>query len=179
MKYLERANTDLVCWCKCEEGKAISTPPGSGQADCPWCGCGWLFSCTHCRKSFTFARVVERDQSYEEFVTEDRERAGWGFDVEKDIPLIGSIASDLARVMATLKIGEEYVIIDGLVLPAKDPVAEVRGTVGLHLFLTGTPQCLARDGTNAVPLRSLRDPRYWDAARARAVAKQRVTGGVL
>src|SRR6266566_1407987 len=57
MIYLRKANDNLVSHCKCDEAY-ISAP---SQMDCPWCGCGWLFTCSHCRKAFTFAEAVEGD----------------------------------------------------------------------------------------------------------------------
>lgn len=43
--YLIKDNDDLCSHCACETAY-ITFPP---QMDCPWCGCGWLFSCTACR----------------------------------------------------------------------------------------------------------------------------------
>ena len=44
--YLKKASNELISHCGCEESR-ISYP---AQMDCPWCGCGWLFSCITCRK---------------------------------------------------------------------------------------------------------------------------------
>ena len=38
--YLEKDNDQLVSFCSCEPAY-ITYPP---QLDCPWCGCGWLFT---------------------------------------------------------------------------------------------------------------------------------------
>jgi hypothetical protein len=65
--YLQKDNDDLVSHCRCREA-FISYPP---QMDCPWCGCGWLFSCIKCRKAFTFARAVEVNDSWEELACRD------------------------------------------------------------------------------------------------------------
>src|SRR5262249_18861030 len=51
--YLRKANNDLVSHCACAQADALVTAPS--QMDCPWCGCGWLFICSRCRKAFTFA----------------------------------------------------------------------------------------------------------------------------
>src|ERR1044072_4140144 len=75
MIYLRKANNDLISHCKCADGY-ISTP---AQMDCPWCGCGWLFTCSDCRKAFTFAEAVEVDFSLEQMARRDLqhwERAG-------------------------------------------------------------------------------------------------------
>jgi len=55
-------NDDLCSHCSCDPAY-ITFPP---QMDCPWCGCGWLFTCTRCRKAFTFARGVEVDESWQQ-----------------------------------------------------------------------------------------------------------------
>src|SRR5438046_1427339 len=68
MIYLRKANSDLIVHCKCGSGY-ISAP---GQMDCPWCGCGWLFTCIDCRKAFTFAEAVEVDFTLEEMAQRDR-----------------------------------------------------------------------------------------------------------
>jgi hypothetical protein len=64
--YLCKDNDDLISHCTCRE--ALVAPPG--QADCPWCGCGWLFSCLSCRKAFTFARAVPGQKDLEMIVRE-------------------------------------------------------------------------------------------------------------
>ncbi len=51
--YLVKADDRLHSTCRCAQGLA-GFPI---QADCPWCGCGWLFTCTRCGKPFTFARA--------------------------------------------------------------------------------------------------------------------------
>ena len=61
--YLRKANDDLVSNCRCAKAEALITAPC--QMDCPWCGCGWLFICSHCRKAFTFAEAFEVEESWE------------------------------------------------------------------------------------------------------------------
>ena len=62
--YLRKANNDLVSHCRCAKEDALISSPC--QMDCPWCGCGWLFTCSRCRKAFTFAEGVEVHESWEE-----------------------------------------------------------------------------------------------------------------
>src|SRR5262249_32220662 len=62
--YLRKANDDLVSHCGCDKADALVSSPC--QMDCPWCGCGWLFGCSRCRKAFTFAEAVEVDESWEQ-----------------------------------------------------------------------------------------------------------------
>src|SRR5205809_7865690 len=65
--YLAKDNAELVCHCKCPQA-LMTFPP---QMDCPWCGCGWLFTCIECRKAFTFARGVLVDLTWEELARRD------------------------------------------------------------------------------------------------------------
>lgn len=57
--YLVKKNDDVISHCKCEE----SFVGEEGQLDCPWCGCGWLFSCSKCRKAFTFSEAAEIEKT--------------------------------------------------------------------------------------------------------------------
>jgi hypothetical protein len=66
--YLAKANDDLVSHCRCARPDALISSPC--QMDCPWCGCGWLFICSRCRKAFTFAQAVEVNETWEQ--TADR-----------------------------------------------------------------------------------------------------------
>ena len=66
-KYLVRSGSDVLCHCDCEDAP-VSFPP---QADCPWCGCGWMFTCLKCRKAFLFARCVPRRETLEELAAID------------------------------------------------------------------------------------------------------------
>lgn len=54
-KFLFKANDDVLSHCRCVGEPAMST----GQMDCPWCGCGWLISCSNCGRAFTYAVVRE------------------------------------------------------------------------------------------------------------------------
>lgn len=119
MKWLV-AIQEGICWCKCDRG--VSTPIGDGQFDCPWCGCGWLFSCVQCRKAFTYARVVEVDTeptalatlNVERFfhVSADKFDAGHRKAVEQQ-------ASAIAKASSTLILGTECVVLDGKLFKLK------------------------------------------------------------
>ncbi len=58
--YLVKSSNEFVSHCLCDFAP-ISYP---GQLDCPWCGCGWLFTCMNCQKGFTFAKAVRIKQSW-------------------------------------------------------------------------------------------------------------------
>ncbi|HVY90660.1 MAG TPA: hypothetical protein VG942_17470 [Hyphomonadaceae bacterium] len=56
-RYVVKANNDVLSHCKCEF--ALAANPA--QADCPWCGCGWLIPCLTCHRVFTYGVVIEHD----------------------------------------------------------------------------------------------------------------------
>jgi hypothetical protein len=68
--YLTKADDRLVSHCACAD-VLVAYP---SQAACPWCGCGWLFSCMSCGKSFSFARGVEVDATWEGLADRDLTR---------------------------------------------------------------------------------------------------------
>src|SRR5437016_12366537 len=106
MIYLRKANNDIINWCKCTDGY-ISSP---GQMDCPWCGCGWLFICSRCRKAFTFAEAVEIDESWEQ--TAHRSIRGH---YERD-PKVGEVEEWIEFMQILLKsiqLGQMYVYLNG------------------------------------------------------------------
>jgi hypothetical protein len=85
--------------------------------DCPWCGCGWLFTCIACRKAFTFAKAVIVPQSLEELGRADL-RGRW----EKD-PDPESLSEwiEWMRILLTpLQAGKLYVYFDGFYIPTDD-----------------------------------------------------------
>jgi hypothetical protein len=107
--YLVKANNNVLSHCACAHAPITSSP----QMDCPWCGCGWLFTCIACRKAFTFARCVEVDQSLEDLAR--RDLRGGGFSDSDE-----SIAAWVAEMTAFLdgaEPGEEYVILDLVRIP--------------------------------------------------------------
>ena len=113
--YLRKHNDQLVSHCRCAPAEALISSPA--QMDCPWCGCGWLFTCTRCRKAFTFAEGVEVDGSWEQ--TADRSiRALYRREPEPDeaAEWVGFMKLLLRDVVP----GEAYVYLDGWVLPAAE-----------------------------------------------------------
>src|SRR5687768_15525058 len=95
--YLKKATAELVSNCKCDDGR-ITYPPQQG---CPWCGCGWLFTCISCRKAFTFATPVELETTWEELAIADWK--GWGLQrVSKKN--ITSWVADMKRLLAGVKL---------------------------------------------------------------------------
>jgi hypothetical protein len=107
--WLAKANDNLVSFCACGNS-LISSPP---QLDCPWCGCGWLFSCIKCRKAFTFAKVVEIDQSLEQLARRDLFARS---DEEPSREQIDEWVAFMKDYLRDVKPGEEYVAFDGRVV---------------------------------------------------------------
>jgi hypothetical protein len=125
--YLRKANDDLVSHCRCHRGDALISSPG--QMDCPWCGCGWLFSCSNCRKAFTFAEAVEINES-------------WAVTAERDIrvmyrrePEAGEVEEWVEFMKILLKgveCGEQYVYFDGYVIPVTADGITIEGWHSHH-----------------------------------------------
>jgi hypothetical protein len=110
--YLVKDSADLVCHCKCDYA-LITFPP---QLDCPWCGCGWLFSCIECRKAFTFARGVEVDESWEDLAVRD-ETNKWRKKPAPDDVENWVVA--MKELLADVKVGGRYVCLDGAIIPVE------------------------------------------------------------
>ena len=122
--YLQKANDNLVSHCSCGDGR-ISLP---SQMDCPWCGCGWLFTCMTCRKAFTFAKVIKTDMSLFEI--------GWN-DLEKSYgrkPTINEVGEwvDYMRLLLDNISGKgEFVYFDGRIIPVKSK-KKMFTVMGMH-----------------------------------------------
>ena len=109
--YLEKDGNQVVSHCACES-ELIASPR---QMDCPWCGCGWLFSCIECRKAFTFARAVEVEHSWEELAVRDlRGRCGQ----EPAAKEVAEWVRLMQGMLADVELGRRYVYFDGAFVPA-------------------------------------------------------------
>ncbi|MES3085052.1 hypothetical protein [Sphingomonas faeni] len=150
-KYLEKANNETLSFCQCEH--ALASIPG--QLDCPWCGCGYLIPCTYCRKSFTYARVVEIDLSYVEIVTADRARGGY----DTAIDVVQSQADWLADVMQDFELGDIVVYFDGCYLKLGDDDIDLVGLFANH-SLARLPHHEALSAPAAL-VATLGDVQYW------------------
>lgn len=158
MLYLAKApGPHPVSFCACSPDEALIAAPG--QMDCPWCGCGWLFSCTLCRKAFTFAVAVETPFSLRELARGDVQRFG----AQPSIPIIDGWVRSMGVLLDGLVCGERYVYLDGVVHRA-NPSAGVRftGQYGAH-SLTVLPQCAP--GATGESLSEVLDRDYWQAAQ--------------
>lgn len=126
--YLIKDNDDLVSHCQCQRA-AVTFPP---QMDCPWCGCGWLFTCIDCRKAFSFAKAVEVDESWEDLGRRDLKNRWKGSEVDEEE--LGDWVGAMQEMLADVEVGQRYVYLDGYFLPAELTDFEVEGWHSLHSF---------------------------------------------
>ena len=157
--YLVKESADLVCHCKCADA-LITFPP---QMDCPWCGCGWLFTCIECRKAFTFARGVLVDETLEKIAVRDLRNRWEKEPAPKDVV---EWVEAMRILLKDVEVGREYVYLDGFFIAADAEKVAFEGWAARH-GLPRMPQSQARVDANALE-RSLGDINYW---RARWVAR--------
>ena len=152
--FLKKANDDVISFCPCGDG-LVGFP---AQMDCPWCGCGWLFSCRTCRKAFTFAEGVEIDSSWEDLAREDI-RNKWNEEPSDED--IASWIEAMKEILVEVRAGGVYVIIDGTVISAEAKNIEFDGWHAHHKF-AGIPQVQALSDRSVLDER-LGDRGYWTA----------------
>jgi len=152
--YLVKESDELVCHCDCDP--AYVTFPG--QMDCPWCGCGWLFTCIDCRKAFAFARAIEVSESWEEIGRRDLSNSVPNATVDDDE--LGEWVAAMQELMADLEEGEEYVYFDGLYIPSECAGAEFEGWYARH-NLSFLPHVSALEHESSMKS-ILANPRYWN-----------------
>ncbi len=159
IRYLRKASDLLVSGCRCGDGR-ITYPP---QMGCPWCGCGWLFSCITCRIAFTFAEAVELDTSWEELAHQDL----WGFKgVKASKSECASWVKFMRGMLSDISPGSLYVILDGRVFPITAQNIEFHGIRTKHR-LASMPQAAALNDPSILD-RVLRNPSYWDSELAKS-----------
>lgn len=159
--YLRKANNDLVSHCQCDESEALISSPG--QMDCPWCGCGWLFICSRCRKAFTFAEGVELDESWRETghrtISALYERDPEPGEVEEWVDFMKILLNDVVP-------GEQYVYLDGYVIPTDAEGLSIEGWHAHH-DLEFIPQIAALTETD-IRDNLLCSIEYWQSNRVDA-----------
>ncbi len=125
--YLVKDSDDLVSHCHCKEAH-ITFPP---QMGCPWCGCGWLFTCIECRKAFTFARGVEVNETWEETARRDLTNR-WNAKPSKRE--VTSWVLAMQELLADVEVGKKYVCLDGAIIPADVDELDIEGWHSHHEF---------------------------------------------
>jgi hypothetical protein len=115
IKWLTKANDEGVSHCTCT-GALAALP---AQADCPWCGCGWMIACAACERAYTFARVVEIDGTYEALARQDIHRFSGTEPADAEVK---AVANWLRETFADKAVGDVVVHLDGEYLRADQPV---------------------------------------------------------
>jgi hypothetical protein len=150
--YLAKANNDLISHCICSN-TIIGAP---AQMDCPWCGCGWLFVCPKCRKAFSFARAEEVELSWEQLAHKDLD-GKWG---RQPTPReVKDWISFMKVLLKDLKVGKEYVYIDGWVFPTDSKNLRFEGVYARHELET-VPQAEALVDRRTLE-QTLDNQHYW------------------
>ncbi len=152
VRALMKSSNDLLSFCDCD--RAFAT---HGQMDCPWCGCGWLFTCAKCRRAFTFAELRDVPESYEDIARIEAE----GF--------FGCPprASDAERMEAEVEwqsfwgehavSGARLIYLDGQVLSVDQTDFDFEGWTARHAF-KDLPH---KAGTKAALEAVFGQPSYW------------------
>jgi hypothetical protein len=154
--YLRKANDDFVSHCKCDRADALISSPG--QMDCPWCGCGWLFTCRRCRKAFTFAEGVEIDESWD--VSGSRDIRAF-FRREPEPGEVEEWVGFMKIFLKGVQCGDKYVYFDGYVIPATAGGVTIEGWHPHHQ-LDFVPQVAALSDTE-IRDGLLCSPEYWQS----------------
>lgn len=156
--YLRKANNDFVSHCKCDTVDALISSPA--QMDCPWCGCGWLFICSRCRKAFTFAEGIEINESWED--TGNRTVRAL-YQREPEPGEVDEWIGFMKILLKRVQLREQYVYFDGYVIPTTAEGITIEGWHSHHA-LNFVPQIAAlmeseiRDGL-------LCSREYWQSNR--------------
>jgi hypothetical protein len=152
MVLLTKSEAQLICECQCES--AIAVPPQ--QLGCPWCGCGWLFVCAHCRKAFTFAEAVETEADLWEVARSCLRQMSSVVPGRDDID---EYAASLEEFYRGVEVGKTYVYLDGHAFATDAPGLEFCGLHSCH-ELAFVPQMEALHDRSIVS-ELLRNPAYW------------------
>jgi len=151
--FLAKANDNLISHCTCQQ-TWIGAP---AQMACPWCGCGWLFTCPQCRRAFTFARAEPCDLTWEQLAHRDLDSMGRRQPTQEDIDeWIGF----MKLLTQDIEPGKEYVYIDAWVFPVGETNLQFTGMHAWH-ELTVVPQVAALADRKSLE-QSLANRLYWD-----------------
>jgi hypothetical protein len=150
--YLAKANDSVISFCKCK--RALIDAPC--QFDCPWCGCGWLFSCSTCGKAFTFAKGVQVDEPLEDIGRRALERQPGRSASDEDVD---DWVTGMRQMLEDVEVGQTYVYLDGLYLPADSEQVTFDGWAAHH-DLPRLPQTLALTDAEVLD-KTLGQKTYW------------------
>ncbi len=150
--YLVKASNGLVSHCDC----AIAPVGFPAQMSCPWCGCGWLFTCVDCQMAFAFAKGVELNESWESIAYRDMSNRLSSKPTED---MIEGWVEDMQEMHEDVIPGMIYVCLDGLFIPATAEGVNFDGWHAAHT-LDFVPQIKALTDDSVVE-RILANPKYW------------------
>lgn len=157
MLTIAKASSQGVCHCTCQDAK-MGVPD---QLDCPWCGCGWLFSCQKCGKGFTFGKAVRVSTKLRDFVMADLKQHELPAELMNDKDFVDGCVESIEEMLADLEEGKEYVYFDGVLIPTDyDGRVEFDGLFAAHDLPTLPHLALKEDRDAARHI--LGDPRYWN-----------------
>jgi hypothetical protein len=151
--YLVKDNNALISHCYCRTAR-ISLPR---QLSCPWCGCGWLFSCMECRQAFTFARGEEIDATWTELARLD---LGLYQRSEPTVEEIEENTTLLLKLHQGIEVGRRYVYFDGMVVDASAGGIHGEGQHAWH-DLDYVPQVAAQSDRTRMKW-ILENVQYWE-----------------
>ena len=151
-RFLVKANNDLISFCKCTDA-LVGAP---NQLSCPWCGCGWLWTCMNCRKAFTFARCTIIDDPWIELAKRDLR-----FDSDKNLndDDLQDWVSIMQELLLEMHVDGEYVYLDGFAVPTDVPGIRAKGIHTSH-DLNYVPQMAVLKDPSILES-VLRNPEYW------------------
>ena len=151
--FLAKANDNLISHCTCQQ-TWIGAP---AQMACPWCGCGWLFTCPQCRRAFTFASAEQCDLTWEQLAHRDLDSMGRRQPTQEDIDeWIGF----MKLLTQDIEPGKEYVYIDAWVFPVGETNLQFTGMHSWH-ELAVVPQVAALADRKSLE-QTLANRLYWD-----------------
>jgi hypothetical protein len=154
--YLKKASDEVVSCCRCAEA-LINFP---AQMDCPWCGCGWLFTCVTCRKAFTFAVGTETSEPLDSI---GRRSLVSTLGHEPTAEELNEWIEAMTELLADVEVGRRYVYLDGLFLPADAEQVKFDGWAAHHEF-AHLPQVQALNDPRVLE-QTIGDRVYWEKHR--------------
>jgi hypothetical protein len=156
--YLFKSSNHLHSDCTCIHSPVALPRPSMA----PWEGEGWLFTCAHCQRPFTFARAEPLDRPLEEIGKLDL-----GEHTSDEI--VASWVEQMRLLLGHIKEGREYVFFDGSFLPTHAHQVSLEGWFADH-DLGVIPQVEAQRNPVLIPA-LLGSQEYWmDGARQRLLA---------
>lgn len=157
MKWLQRVRDPWLSFCKCDLDKdplgGLCAYPGSNQLDCPWCGCGYMFSCAVCHYAFTFSEAVELSVDPEALAIRVGGRVGL------DHSVLQRRTESLCSFEQRLTLGTRYAALDGSIFSRDEPAVFV-GIHAVHDFAQA-PQFTDKNLHES----RLAAPSYWNGRR--------------